>query len=242
MKTYQHSVIAIILGILLGAYSYFSAIHDVNTSLIAKEFIFYESDVLNKIFVPSHFNNTPYLDKESPFILLHSLLFYFFGLMIGSMPFLMKKKSQHQFLALRFGTQQKLLTYIKGHFILPIIGYTWSHLLIMFMLIHYHAPYDADMTQVEWLIFLILFGVCRVVLLIAIVQLAFILYIKFTAVVAQLGALLAIIVLFMVDRSVPFVTILFFDRTSYYVDGMLLGVIGIVSIQFLLKKIVYEVQ
>lgn len=242
MKTYKLSIIAIISGILLGTYSYFSAIHDFNTYLIAKEFMFSKSDVLKKIFVPTTFSNTSYLDKENPFILFHSLLFYFCGLMIGSMPFLMKKKSYHQFLALRFDTQQKLLTYIRGHFILPIIGYTSSHLFIIFMLTYYHAPYDTDMSLVEWATFLILFGICRVVLLIAIVQLAFILYIKFTAVVAQLGALLAIVVLFIVDKSVPFVTILFFDRTSYYMDGMLLGIIVIVSIQLLLKKIVYEVQ
>lgn len=182
----------------------------------------------------------PFVDTSSYIILIPTFTFYIVGVLIASWRFIRLDHSYHGFLLARLATQKQFFSYLQQGVNKKIVIYTLSYTIISYALAQLLSPYPNEPLAIKMMLIILLFTVSRMVLLAALAQVVFIIYIKKEAIIAQFAILFIILMSLITGMNHAIINLVFYNPSYYFAPSFISAIFIIISTRQIKKTMTYQ--
>jgi len=231
------------LSLLVSIFTYQFAEKTIENYLVYQNLLEYEIhnlDVIAVMLGSTDMDVYPFLSLQSFSSIIPTFSFYIIGTLVAIWRFIIIERGYHAFLLSRLQTKENFLKYLQVGINKIIILYCVSYTGFTLLFTYFLAPYPEQVMSGKDTIMLAIFTLSRIMMLAAIAQLAFIIYLKHNAIFTQYFSLFCILFCLIIGMNFDVVNFVFYNPQYYYLPSILVGSLIYISTVITKKRLTYQ--
>lgn len=235
------SIIIILSAFLLGFINFMQGYKNIITYMNDFNVFLTKEAVFDRIFVNTDFVQLEYMEGNSVLHFISPFTCYMFAIFWGSFYYLILKKNYHQFIYSRINTKQEALKILRGPYVQNVVLFVVMYVTSIFMFTYFNdvLVYEDMLQIIKRSVFL---AISSTLISIGLSLLMFYVYLKFNETIALLAIFIWILFLFILDLNWKAVSIVFIGDDTYFVGGIITGIVLIILSHLFLKNVKYEIE